>query len=142
MAATMQQQMIFMMPVMTVFIALKLPAGLVLYWVIGTIITMFTQYFISGWGGLAIHWNRYVTKISFLKGMSLSTNSGKKLTLIPKKIHVKESSLSNMFKKSAQNESLASVLKNIGGNNDEIKPRNKRATKPKKNKNNRKNKRK
>jgi YidC/Oxa1 family membrane protein insertase len=52
MAQSMQQQMLFMMPVMTLFLALKFPAGLSLYWVITTIFSIGQQYIASGWGGL------------------------------------------------------------------------------------------
>jgi hypothetical protein len=134
MAATMQQQMIFMMPIMTVVISLKLPAGLALYWVIGTIITMITQYFVSGWGGLAIYWNKYIASWGPLKGKTITAESGKKLTLIPSKIHIKKNIL---FAKPDQSKSLAGALENIGGNVTPIRPKNKRATKIKKNHKNR-----
>lgn len=130
MAATMQQQMIFLMPIMTTVIALKLPSGLALYWIAGTIITMITQYFITGWGGLATYWNRYIAANGPFKGKYLSVSNNKSLTKIPSKIHLKKL---NFFAKKADSENLASVLKNIGGNSMPIKPKNKRATKIKKN---------
>jgi YidC/Oxa1 family membrane protein insertase len=52
MAETIQQQMIFMMPIMTGVIALSFPAGLALYWIITTVFSIGQQYFISGPGGL------------------------------------------------------------------------------------------
>lgn len=52
MAKTMQSQMIFVMPVITVFIALRFPSGLALYWVTSTIFSLVQQYFVSGLGGL------------------------------------------------------------------------------------------
>ncbi|MBU0579442.1 YidC/Oxa1 family membrane protein insertase [Patescibacteria group bacterium] len=52
MAASMQQQMIFIMPVMTVFIAAKFPSGLAVYWLVTTLFSIGQQYVISGWGGL------------------------------------------------------------------------------------------
>lgn len=58
MAASMQQQMIFIMPVMTVFIAAKFPSGLAVYWIMTTIFSIGQQYFISGWGGLKSYWLR------------------------------------------------------------------------------------
>lgn len=61
MAETMQQQMIFILPIMTVVISLKFPSGLTLYWIITTIFSLVQQYFISGWGGL----HRYLAKIHF-----------------------------------------------------------------------------
>lgn len=53
MAIAMQKQMIFMMPLMTVLIGVKLPSGLALYWLATTVFSIFQQYFISGVGGLA-----------------------------------------------------------------------------------------
>ncbi|MBU1033366.1 YidC/Oxa1 family membrane protein insertase [Patescibacteria group bacterium] len=132
MAATMQQQMIFLMPVMTAVIALKLPSGLALYWIAGTIVTMVTQYFVSGWGGLAIYWNKYVASAGPLKGKYMPTSSGKSLTEIPKKINLKKASI---FQKPSKSGDLASVLKNLDGGTAPIKPRNKKATKSKKTKN-------
>jgi hypothetical protein len=130
MAVTMQQQMTFMMPVMTAVIALRLPAGLALYWIMGTIITIITQYFVSGWGGLARHWNRYLATSGPFKGKYLNVSNNKSLTKIPAKIHVKKNEL---FLKKGNNESLASVLKTLDGSDSPLKIKNKRATKIKKN---------
>ncbi len=58
MAETMQQQMLFIMPVMTTIIALRFPSGLALYWTITTFFSLLQQYFVSGWGGL----NKYFAK--------------------------------------------------------------------------------
>jgi YidC/Oxa1 family membrane protein insertase len=52
MAATMQKQMLFVMPVMTGFVAARFPAGLALYWIITTLFSIGQQYLISGLGGL------------------------------------------------------------------------------------------
>jgi YidC/Oxa1 family membrane protein insertase len=52
MAVTMQKQMVFIMPVMTGIIALRFPAGLVLYWIVSTLFSLVQQYTVSGWGGL------------------------------------------------------------------------------------------
>ncbi len=52
MAQSMQQQMLFIMPVMTGLIALKFPSGLALYWVATTVFSVVQQYIISGPGGL------------------------------------------------------------------------------------------
>jgi len=52
MAQGMQQQMLFIMPVMTGIIALKFPSGLALYWVATTVFSLVQQYIISGPGGL------------------------------------------------------------------------------------------
>lgn len=58
MAATMQQQMLFLMPIMTGFIAVKFPAGLSLYWVISTIFSIVQQLLLSGPGGLTTYFQR------------------------------------------------------------------------------------
>ncbi len=41
--AIMNKQMIFMMPILTVFIGLGLPSGLMLYWLIGLVLTIVQQ---------------------------------------------------------------------------------------------------
>lgn len=46
MAGAMSQQMTYFMPVMTVFIAMSLPAGLALYWLVTTLFAIGQQYFI------------------------------------------------------------------------------------------------
>ena len=58
MAQSMQQQMMFIMPLMTGFIALRFPSGLALYWVATTLFSIGQQWYISGPGGLV----RYTTK--------------------------------------------------------------------------------
>lgn len=60
MAANMQQQMIFLMPIMTAVIAFNFPAGIALYWVVTTVFSIGQQYFISGWGGLFTYSQRAV----------------------------------------------------------------------------------
>ena len=52
MAPTTQKQMIFVMPIMTGFLALRFPAGLVLYWIVSTFASLAFQYSVTGWGGL------------------------------------------------------------------------------------------
>lgn len=52
MAETMQRQMVFMMPLMTGWIALSFPSGLGLYWVVTTLFSIAQQWVISGPGGL------------------------------------------------------------------------------------------
>ena len=58
MAGSMQKQMMFIMPIMTGFLALRFPSGLALYWVATTVISAVQQYFVSGWGGLEIYSKR------------------------------------------------------------------------------------
>lgn len=64
MAATMQKQMLFMMPLMTGAIAWRLPAGLGLYWITSTLFSIVQQYYLSGWGGLTLYFKRFVGKFS------------------------------------------------------------------------------
>ena len=59
MAATMQQQMLFIMPIMTGILALRFPAGLSLYWVAATVFSIAQQYFVSGWGGVTTYYHRF-----------------------------------------------------------------------------------
>lgn len=62
MAASMQKQMIFMMPVMTGLMAMKFPAGLALYWAMSTLFSIGQQLLVSGPGGLVTYYKRLVSK--------------------------------------------------------------------------------
>lgn len=62
MAATMQQQLLFIMPIMTGVLALRFPSGLSLYWVAATVFSIAQQYFVSGWGGLTSYYQRFIRK--------------------------------------------------------------------------------
>jgi YidC/Oxa1 family membrane protein insertase len=64
MAQSMQQQMVFIMPVMTLFLALSFPSGLTLYWVTTTLFSLVQQYAVSGWGGLPLALKK-LTRISY-----------------------------------------------------------------------------
>lgn len=68
MAATMQKQMLFVMPIMTGFIATQFPSGLALYWVMTTVFSIGQQYFVSGWGGLQQYSQRAVALVLGKKG--------------------------------------------------------------------------
>ena len=46
------QMMLWMMPMMFAFFSLQFPSGLALYWITSNIITIISQYFTIGWGGL------------------------------------------------------------------------------------------
>lgn len=63
MAQSLQQQMVFLMPAMTVFFALQFPSGLALYWVITTAFSLVQQLIISGPGGLL----KYAKKFGIIK---------------------------------------------------------------------------
>jgi YidC/Oxa1 family membrane protein insertase len=58
-----QQQMLFMFPLMTLIIGYQFPSGLVLYWFIFSLVSIYQQYNISGWGGL----NPWLLKLNLLK---------------------------------------------------------------------------
>jgi YidC/Oxa1 family membrane protein insertase len=59
------QMMMWMMPLMFTFLALSFPAGLSLYWVASSIVRIFIQYRVTGWG-------------SFTRGAVTETAGGKK----------------------------------------------------------------
>ncbi len=63
MAASMQQQMIFLMPVMTGIMALRFPSGLALYWAVSTLFSIIQQWVISGPGGLVSYYQRLLLKL-------------------------------------------------------------------------------
>jgi len=63
MAASMQTQMVYMMPIMTTVISIKFDSGLVLYWVVSTLFSIVQQYYFSGWGGLI----PFLKKIKIIK---------------------------------------------------------------------------
>ncbi len=48
----MMQSMMYYFPLITVFIAWSLPAGLAVYWVTTTLFQIVQQYFVTGWGQL------------------------------------------------------------------------------------------
>jgi YidC/Oxa1 family membrane protein insertase len=51
-ATSMQGQMLYLFPLMTIFIGFSFPSGLVLYWFIFSAFQLVQQYLVSGWGGL------------------------------------------------------------------------------------------
>src|SRR6266446_827154 len=54
-AMTQQMQIMqFIMPFITFFFALNFPAGLALYWTTTSVFSMVQQYFVTGWGSLAV----------------------------------------------------------------------------------------
>lgn len=58
MAAAMQQQTLIIMPLMILLISLNFPSALTLYWFVSTFIGIIQQYYLSGWGGLALYANK------------------------------------------------------------------------------------
>jgi YidC/Oxa1 family membrane protein insertase len=51
-ATSMQSQMLYLFPLMTIFIGYSFPSGLILYWLVFSLFTAIQQYFVAGWGGL------------------------------------------------------------------------------------------
>jgi len=51
-ATSMQSQMLYLFPLMTIFIGYSFPSGLILYWFIFSFFTAIQQYLVNGWGGL------------------------------------------------------------------------------------------
>jgi YidC/Oxa1 family membrane protein insertase len=49
---SMNNMMLWLMPLMFAFFTLSFPSGLALFWVVSNIIGIITQYFITGWGSL------------------------------------------------------------------------------------------
>lgn len=64
MAASMQQQMLYIMPIMTGVLALKFPSGLALYWVATTLFSIGQQWYVSGPGGLKTYYDRLMLKLN------------------------------------------------------------------------------
>ena len=58
---SMQSQMLYLFPIMTVVIGWQFPSGLVLYWAVTTIFSIIQQYAVTGLGGLE-SWLRVVKK--------------------------------------------------------------------------------
>lgn len=52
-ATSMQSQMLYLFPLMTILIGFTFPSGLILYWFIFSAFQLIQQYFTSGWGGLS-----------------------------------------------------------------------------------------
>jgi YidC/Oxa1 family membrane protein insertase len=136
MASTMQQQMMFLMPIMTGVIALRLPSGLALYWIMGTVFSIITQYFVSGLGGIAVFWNNYVAKKGFFGAKFLPEEQGKNFLLEEAKQEktIKETPFKKMLKKSGSDKEtaqLAELLMKKGASTEALPTKNTRATKAK-----------
>jgi membrane protein insertase Oxa1/YidC/SpoIIIJ len=58
-----QKQMLYMFPLMTLLIGYQFPSGLVIYWLIFSIASVYQQYNVSGWGGAAI----WLKKLNLIK---------------------------------------------------------------------------
>lgn len=73
MAAMMQQQMLFVMPIMTGFFALRFPSGLGLYWIMTTVFSIVQQYYLVGPGGLKTYTLRLLRRLGLSKSTSTTT---------------------------------------------------------------------
>jgi YidC/Oxa1 family membrane protein insertase len=60
----MMSQMMLLMPIFFGYIAFTFNAGAVLYWVVGSLLAMIQQYFVTGWGSLS----NYLTFLPERKG--------------------------------------------------------------------------
>jgi len=49
---SMNNMLVWLMPLMFAFFTIQFPSGLALFWVVSNIIGIITQYFITGWGSL------------------------------------------------------------------------------------------
>lgn len=62
----MQKSMIYMFPLMTLFIGLRFPSGLALYWLVFSVFQAYQQYRSQGWGGMT----PWIIKLGLLKSES------------------------------------------------------------------------
>jgi YidC/Oxa1 family membrane protein insertase len=62
-AAVMQEQMLYILPLSTVIIGYNFPLILILYWGSLSLFQAIQQYFVSGWGGLT----PWLLKLNLLK---------------------------------------------------------------------------
>lgn len=73
-ATSMQSQMLYLFPLMTIFIGYSFPSGLVLYWFVFSAFQLVQQYFFSGLGGL----EPWVEKSPVFAKILGNKNNGKK----------------------------------------------------------------
>ena len=63
MQVSMQKSMIYTLPLMTLFFGLSFPSGLALYWLVFSIVSVWQQVSMSGWGSLT----PFVTRLGLMK---------------------------------------------------------------------------
>lgn len=66
----MQKSMTYLMPLMTLFFGLKLPAGLALYWLVFSLVNVWQQVSASGWGSLTPAINLLKSSLSNIRSKS------------------------------------------------------------------------
>src|SRR3989344_422161 len=64
-AVAMQQQMMYMFPLMTLVIGYQFSSGLVLYWLVFSAVSFVQQYYALGWGGLS----PWIKRLGMLKSL-------------------------------------------------------------------------
>ena len=62
-AVAMQQQMLYMFPLMTLIFGYQFSSGLVLYWLVFSLVGLVQQYQVTNWGGLT----PWITKLGMVK---------------------------------------------------------------------------
>jgi YidC/Oxa1 family membrane protein insertase len=130
MAASMQQQMLFIMPVMTGVFAARFPSGLGLYWIATTVFSIAQQYFISGPGGLASYTQRayqFVTGIASGKTTLKSVAQGASAALTAQSATPAPSSSTNDLAQALKSKKVVKTSSSSKSN----KKRNKKNTKRK-----------
>ena len=70
----MQKSMIYTFPLMTLFIGLRFPAGLALYWLVFSFFQAYQQYKAQGWGGMT----PWLIKLGLIKSVSTKGKHGRK----------------------------------------------------------------
>jgi YidC/Oxa1 family membrane protein insertase len=66
MQVTMQKSMTYTLPLMTLVFGLRFPSGLALYWLVFSVVTVWQQVSMSGWGSLT----PFVTRLGLVKSTS------------------------------------------------------------------------
>lgn len=61
-SSAMQTQMVYMFPLMTLLVGLSFPSGLVIYWMLFSLVSVIQQYLLSGWGGLQPYLDKLKSK--------------------------------------------------------------------------------
>ena len=77
------QMMLWMMPLLFTFLALSFPSGLALFWVMSSLVRIFIQYRVSGFGGLSKSNGGEPKSKEDRKYVKLISDSEKKITSAP-----------------------------------------------------------
>lgn len=74
------QMMLWMMPLLFAFLAMSFPSGLALFWVMSSVVRIFMQYRVTGWGGLIRSTTDTPVSRDDKKYVKLISQSEKKIT--------------------------------------------------------------